>query len=738
MSQYDAFDSDQSESFSKPQGSIWQIGDLDDKDNEKTILQWLNGEKNYLQEENKERFRRIEKYLALYKGIQYHSQQITERKSYSGDRTQAVEKIVCNHLFDLTQQKVSRLIKYRPGFSVLPVNDEFEDKIGSKMAKAMVQQRWYDQNFEGEIQPEFVKLVHTMGECYLAVLWDEYAGDEHPEYREQVNGQEDKKTITLKDKNGKPELGKDGKPIVVEGPVYNGDVAYDVWFTTDVLVDRKTRFEKADYLFKRTVMSVGDAKVKYPECSGMISAENGAQIYDYEKMQTRILKDSVVVWDFYHKRTPSMPNGRHITFINDKVLKNGKFPFKHKKLPVVRLTDIEMPGEMHGESYFRVIKDLTGTYNNITNMINRGQVLTAHPKWVFPTGSVKKESLGNDITLVEYKGPTPPQLAQHSPNPPELFNFREQLKEEFQQIAGVFGVSRGEPPPGIKAGVALQFLAEQENERQNEMVLKYNEWIRQVAEMTIWVASDKYEQDDQRMVQVLGKNNAWMASFFDVKHLAKPYVVRVQNASALPESKAARTQYLLDLNQQFPNQVTGEQVLDMLDMAQADKFVDSATKSVRAAEAENESLAMSNDPINDPKDYEDHITHWKIHVSQIRDWSFKNETPEEIQQKMFDHIMATEMLMVEKAKMAPEYAMAIQPLVGFPLFYKPDAFVGAGGVEPVPEAPVGDEPPPPLSPGMEIPPEMPVNIPPPPMEDQLATEPAAPQSLDSIPPSSQI
>ena len=82
-------------------------------------------------------------------------------------------------------------------------------------------------------------------------------------------------------------------------------------------------------------------------------------------------------------------------------------------------------------------------------------------------------------------------LGQANPTPPELFKFRGELKEEFQQISGVFGVSRGEPPPGIKAGVALQFLNEQEQERFNEHILKWNDFIRRIAIKTISVRTPR-------------------------------------------------------------------------------------------------------------------------------------------------------------------------------------------------------------------------------------------------------
>ena len=237
----------------------------------------------------------------------------------------------------------------------------------------------------------------------------------------------------------------------------------------------------------------------------------------------------------------------------------------------------------------------------------------------------------------------------------------------------MFGVSRGEPPPGIKAGVALQFLAEQENERYNELVLKWNDFIRGVAQMTLSVAGDYYDESDERMVRILGKNNAYMTEFFKASYLDKDYDVRIQNSSALPKSVAARTQTLLDLNERFPNQFGAEQVIDMLDLAQNDKFVDGATVSVRSAEAENEKLAEANrqeEQVLSPEEWEDHVIHWKIHTRQILEYAFKYQTPEDVQQRFKDHVAAHEMFMMEKAKINPLFAQEVQSLKNFPMFFQ--------------------------------------------------------------------
>jgi len=717
-SNFDAFESDSDTYVNKPKEEIWELGDIYSKDKWDEVAKWLVGQKNWLQSENRERFRSIEHNLSLYKGIQYQSQSIKESARDQGiDRSQSITKIVSNHIYDLVQNKVSRLIKYRPGIVALPTSNELEDRVGAKMSESLIRHIWYLQDFEGKVQNEFVKLVHVMGEAYLAVLWDPNQGEIHEDMRDYLKDLNEKGEVILKSDDGTPELDEEGKPIKLTKAVKYGDTVYEIWFTMDCLLERKDQYAKVDYMYHRELKSRGEIKRKYPEALDQTTADDGNNYYDYEKMQVKKLHDKVAVWTFYHRKTENLPKGAVIKLIGNKVVECKPLPYTSGQLPVERLTDIDLPGQVHGESFITMIKGLTGTYNNLTNIILRNQVMVSHPKWVFPAGSIKKESLGNDITLVEYKGPQPPALVQQNPTPAEVFTFRDNLKTEFQQISGIFGVSRGEPPPGIKAGVALQFLAEQENERFNEMVLKYNEWIRQVAVKTLERCADNYEADDKRMIMVLGTQNKWMTTFFDVKYLTRKYDVRVQNASALPQSKAARTQYLLDLNQQFPEQVPPEMVLDLLDISQPEKFIDYSTATVRAAEAENESIMQGVGKLNDPQDYEDHIMMWKVHVKQMREWSFKNQTPQEIQQRMKDHVAAHEMLMIDRAQKNPAYLEQCMALPGWPIFFPIESAMPA----PSP-APIGPEAGPPAEGPIGAEPGLPVNIPPAELVDQLEAE----------------
>lgn len=729
-----------------PQKPIWSI-DLNDEGNEKEILNWLKGEVEYLQREGEDRLKRQRRNLAIYKGIQYETQDLKDdRRDIGTSRSNSLKKIVCNHAFDLTEQRVSKLIKYRPGVQILPTNDEFEDKVSSKITKSLLDHIWYNEKFEGELSYEVATLNMIFGECFLFPDWSESKGDISPTYKKaKANAAQKGSKIPMIDENGKQKTDKNGNPLWIEKPVRTGDVEYRIPLPSEVFVQNKTRWKEVEYIFEKSIKTVDGLRTKYKDKAHKIKAEDNAEKYSWEKMQLVPMRDECVVWTFWHKRSEFLDSGRKITFTKDAILENVEFPYSHDMLPCVRLTDWDIPGEVHGYSYLDIIKGLLGTYNNVTNLIVRNQILVSHPKWMMPAGAAKLDQLGNDITVVQYKGPTPPQLVQANPTPGEVFQFRSALKEEFQQLAGVFGVSRGEPPPGVKAGVAMQFLSEQESERFNKLVLKWNEFVRQLAQMTIAVCGDMYDSSDERMIRVIGKDQRWMTVFFDVAHLYKSYNIIVQNSSALPQSKAARTQTLLDLNQQFPAQVPPEQVLDMLDMAQSEKFIDVATAAVKTAEAENENILDDEGFSLDPEEFEDHLAHWKVHVRQLQDYSYKYMTPKEAKQRLQDHILATEMFITEKAKLSPQVAQILTTDPAFKLF---PIFFTPPPVEELPPAPA--EPIPAAAPAQAYPPEqgLPVNPemagaepmiqPEPNLEQQFATEPALPGDTGPVAPTGVI
>lgn len=637
---------------------------LIDKENETELLEWLNCELNWLKDKNKERFREIRKYRALYEGIQYRSQGLRSKEAENVNSS--LKKTVINHIFDLVQNKVSKVIKYKSGITVLPQNDDMSDKIGARACETLVNHVWNKENFNGELTAQIAKTAYVDGEAYLYISWDPDQGEVHPD---MITAKESGKKLKYFDEEGK-ETDK-----FIEDDVKVGDVKYEIVLTTDLLIDCKPtlKFKDAEYLFRIHIGNIYDLKKDYEKVANKITAdsENASHtVNDFEKSRILNNRSDVVYYDFWHKDTKKVPEGFYCKFTKGAILEKGENKYEHGRLPFVRYTDIDFTNKVNGVSFFINLKGPNAIYNNLTNMIVRNQYLCAHPKWVFPANSVNKQDLGNDITTVQYKGPQPPQLIQQNPTPSEVFKFRDKLKEEIQQVAGIFGISRGEPPPGIEAGVALQFLSEQENERFNEIILKWSEWVRQVALVTVSVCKQFYKPEDKRTIAVLGKDNEWSTRVFDPESLDVEYDIQVQNSSALPQSKAGRMQLLMQMKKDFPNIMSDDQFIDLMDLSQNDKFVDIGAVSIKSAEMENEILLDSGE-LADPEEFEDHLAHWEVHLRLLRAYSFKNYGAE-IKEKLKDHILATEYFIYTKMQTNPVYAQQAQGLIGFPVIFVPD------------------------------------------------------------------
>jgi len=678
MSIWDSLDITADAQFN--QKPIWTIK-LDDPDNEKNILKWLLTEIGKLRQENRNRQNEIYRHYKLYKGVSHdrmHRRNADRDDEY--ERVQVQRKVVINHLYDLTESHVSRTSRFKPSVQFLPTNDDFHDKQASKLAKRLFDHLSYLEHLDAKSRSA-VRFSRVAGEGYLFIEWDPDKGPVSPKWTAAKEQYGDK--VPLLDANGNPEKDELGNEITIDKPVKIGDVCLKIIRPEMLMFDTKYEFDDAKFFFHTEECHVEELRADYPKKADQIKVNADERVEEYYATTEKRERTSTRKITFWYKPDKYLPKGRKIVFTPDVVLENKEYPYEHGEWPFERLTDIDIPGEMHARSFYINARQITAQINNLTTMAVRNIKLASSPKWMVPKGSVKLEQLNNNTGLVQYQGPQPPVLSTPSTIAPEIFNLRTMLKEDVQQVSGVHGVSRGEPPAGVKAGVALQFLNEQENERASSFIAKYNEFIRRVGDKMVKVCSQYYDESDERTIAVIGKNDEYSRVPFDMKTLSRPFDVRIQNSSALPESKAQRIQTILDLAERFPTLVGEDQVADMIDFGQADKWYDEATAAVRAAERENEMMMDSH--VIQPAEYEIHLQHWRVHVTEIQKPGFV-DLPAEVQDTIKDHVLAHEMLMSQISMKNPGYLEQLKTLPQFPLFYTPDHLAPQPDNEPVLDA----------------------------------------------------
>lgn len=664
---------------------------LDTKD-EDARLKWLNNELKELKKEDEDFCNEVRKHIQLYKGIQYFSQEArTSRRDREETTAKFKQRTVINHLYDLTEQMVSRLTKFKPAISVLPIHDEIDDRTSAKVAKITADHIAYEQEFDDKIQ-SILRMCFVCGEAYLFVEWNPDIG---PEFEPFTKAMESNLDVKLLDESGNPVGGiRESKKLIrKEDSIRIGDVELKVVSPSSVFFEIKDRYEDSMFMFKCESMDVDLLKKRYPKAKDKIK-HNKDKTYTADRDQ-RMHHRETQVHTFYHKKSRELPNGRIVKFTSDVILDDRDLPFSHGEFPCERLSNIDVPDEARGRSIYSMIRSMQAHVNNLTSMQIRNQYMAAHPKWFVPYGSVKLESLGNDMTIVQYKGGVPPQLATFNATSGDTLQLRQQLVQEMGQISGIHGVSRSDPPSGVNSGVALQFLSEQEHERSNAMVSKFNNFIRGCFDKMIKTAADYYSEDDNRVVKLLGPNNAWMADKLDPAHLSKPFDVRIQNSTALPQSQAARMQTILDLQKQMPELFSNEQILDMLNLSKTERFFDQGTSAVRTAENRYDDFIEGKE-VMPPDEYDFHVHHWQVFSKKIQDYSFK-KLPEDIKQRVLDDLMAREMMMLDKAQKNEAFAQLLQGLPNFPLLFEPEP------VDEVPAEAYADEAQ--LTPGEDVMPE---------------------------------
>lgn len=611
--------------YSAPKKPFFAI----DLSNEDEVLNWLKQELMTLRQDRTAFLEKAKNNYLRYKGHQYFNQ-IYYPRDVLETQKKYTPQVVLPLISDAVDERTSRLLELKPAVITLPVHDEQKDKIDNKIAKRFLQHIDYKQKLDGKFQ-KIVRNSQIAGESFLWTRWNPDLGEPMPQL----------KIVQT----------EDGNPVGER--VFQGDVEVVHKTVNWVFYERAQNWASVNYCFIIEIDYVDALKLDYPDKADKIVEDAEAKVFDFDTMEQIALSGKCRKITFYHKRTKYMPKGYEAVFTTAALLKRGPLSYKHGELPIDRLVDIENDEELSGQSSIDKTRGIASTVNNLLNSVIKMFMLAGYAKWFVEAGSVDEAQLNNDVSIVKVKnGAKAPVLAQANPVGQQHFSFIDQLKGWFYDFMKSNSVVRGEPPQGVTAGVALQYVSESESRRMRTSVSNFNELVRSVNQKVLDTAGQFYQPNDERTLMVLGKDNRWENYPLDIESITKSYNVMIQSTSGLSDSKAVRTQQIIDLNTQFPGAVPKEQVLEMTGLAQSDKFYDAGSAAVRSAEDENEWIQDGKGQV-DPEQWEDHLTHWKIHVQSIQPMGFKQKAPPEIIQQMEDHITAHEMVLMDMAMINP-------------------------------------------------------------------------------------
>lgn len=641
---YDAFGELDSSGFSGSKKPFFAI----DLSNDDTVLNWLKDEMLFIKNSNTTRFQKIKNNYLRYKNFQYLNSVYYPRDVLETQR-KYTPQMVLPLISDAVDEKTARLMEFKPNVVVVPVHDEAQDKTDAKVAKKFIEHVDYVQKLDSKFT-QCVRNSKIAGESFMWIRWNPDLGEVLQEVSVAA-----KATASNENKN----------PMEA---IRQGDIECVRKTAEYVLYERAESWDKVNYCFVIELDYVEALKLDYPEKADKIREDADMRVFNYDKFDEETLSGMVRKVHFYHKRTKYLPQGYEAIFTATALLKSGPLSYQHGDLPIERLIDIENDLELPGQSFVDKVKSIAAQINNSLNSVVKMMMLAGYAKWFVEGGAVDDQALNNDIGIVKIKpGSKAPVLAQANPVGANQWEFIEKLQTWFYQFAKSNSVIRGEPPPGVTAYVALQYLSESESRRISTEVQQLNTFVRNVYDKVLKTAGQFYKADEPRTLMILGNDNRWETMPLKVETLTKPYSIMIQNTSGLSDSKAARTQQLIDLNAAFPTAIPQDQVLEMVGLGQGEKFIDIGSAAVRAAEAENEKM-MDTGVVIEPAEWEDHLSHRRVHLQVMQSLGFKEKAPPEVIEAQKLHIMAHEYFLIDKSAQNPALAQILMTMPDFPIF----------------------------------------------------------------------
>lgn len=625
----------------------------EDKSEEGT-LEWLitefdNNEK--LSHSRKIVYRR---YQSLYKNIhwKYFDARDSRRDNENAKRR---PRHSVNFVHEMVEARVSQNARMKHHLAFIPSHDEQSDVNNAKLCKTM-----YDGYAEeNELEAKHIiqdRVTFKFGHSFHFVCWDKESGPLDERY--QLLMKEDPKLARKEFK---------GEEVRI------GDVQCDVLGPERVNVERgKTEWMEMDWVERIDYVLKEKLKADYPKCANDIS-DNQRDIYDFDTGELTRPANLVVVRTFYHRPTKYLPEGAKIIYCDDCILSWEDFPYNHGRLPCVPDTDVDVYGEFWSRSFIQNIEQMQRFYNVMQSAQARDFSWASASKWLVPQRSCNIHNLNNDIGIIEYKGAQPPQLVTPNYTPPATMELQDRIEKKIGQHSRVYQISRGETPQGVTANSALRFLDEQESQVVFTQEQKRKRRVVAVAKMILETMKQYYRPEDGRTVRMIGSKNEYLIKSMQNADFTRIYDVRVQNTSALPDTKTGKIAAIIDLNMatQTDPVFRKEEIVEMLNLGNDQYFVDRATVAVDSANTAFDSL-LNGDNINPPDRGTELMVHYSVFSKGIQSFAYSQKTDPQIKKRVELYVSTLEMLMYERARLNVKFCTQLMEDDQYPMFFKPE------------------------------------------------------------------
>lgn len=539
---------------------------------------------------------------AAYHGAFYQDSGDSHTVIFGGEQGELAQ-IGVNHIRNISQHMLNMITSTRPTMQARSINTDYKSLVQTKLANGLLDYYMRDHRLE-EYLKTAVEYSIVFGSGYVKMEWNATGGEVY---------------------DVDEELGIE---------IREGDIEFQNLSPFDVMFDTNREDRKHDWVLTRSFKNRYDLAAKYPEMKNEILAlPTKADLMQFSMFGFHYdSTDLIPVYEFYHKRTESMEDGRYLLYLSeDVVLLDSPMPYRN--LPVYAIAPGYYLGTPYGYTPMFDLISLQDSVNSLYSTVLSNQTAFGIQNIVVPkTADLSIQELSGGLTVIEADERNgqirPLNLTQ---TPKEIFDFIAMLEKAMETISGVNAVARGNPDPNLRSGNAMALIQSMTLQFMSGLQQSYVMTVEDIGTGIINILKDHAAVP--RVATIVGKSNKAYLKEFKGDDLDSVNRVVVDIANPLARTTAGRVE-MAEQMLQMGIIKTPEEYFTVINTGQLDVMTEDTQTQLFLVRAENEKLVSNEAVVAIFTD--DHALHIKEHQSVLADPDLRFDA--DLVKRATDHI----------------------------------------------------------------------------------------------------
>lgn len=507
--------------------------------------------------------------------------------SFTGEQEE-LASLHINHFRNLAQHIYVMITAQRPIMEARAINSDYKSIAQTYLANSILEYYMREKHLESALKTA-VEMAVVLGAGFIKMEWNATAGDV---YDIDENG------IEIKE----------------------GEIEFTNLSPFDVVFDGSKESHKHDWYNVRDFKNRFDLMAKYPEYAEKIKgipSKSDAGVYRMALLANDVT-DDIPVYEFFHKRTEAMPQGRYMLYLDsDIVLLDTPLPYRI--MPIFRVSAGEILGTPYGYSpMFDVFPIQQGIDSMYSTLFTNNTAFGVQNVFVPRGADISIDSIHGGMNIIE--GNAKPEPIQLTASSPETFKLLELLIQAGEMLSGVNSVARGQPEASLKSGAALALVQSMALQFVSGLQQSYVKLIEDTGSGVIQILKDY--ANTPKVVALVGKNNKMLLKEFtgDDLHSINRVVVDVGNA--LSRTVAGRVQ-MAEQMLQMGLIKDPTQYFQVINTGRIETMFEGDVSQQLLVRQENEWLSEGKNPIVSPFDI--HAFHIQEHRAVLDNPDIRND-----------------------------------------------------------------------------------------------------------------